>query len=708
VEKTRSFLVAIGVIGAVFITSAQDQTPPTRFRTDASYVRVDLYPTKDGVPVQDLTAADVEVLEENVPQGIEQFEHVGPRTPSLTPPGREPNTVAESRQAAQDPHARVFVIFLDPKHVELAASRTIGPPLVNALRRLISADDLVGVMVPGMSASDITFARGMTTLENMLTRDWWGTRDQSIFSDPAETGYGACYPGSPNAYGAPADDQGIAQAMILRRREVQTLDALEDMVLYLRGVREERKAVLAITDGWVLYRPDANLARPLVDTPQPNTIGRDPRSGRLSTGGARNGVDARYQACEHERQELATVDDEARLRRIMDEANRANTSFYPIDPRGLVAFDDNVVPMAGVAVGQLANPTLTPREESARLTARVASLRQLADATDGMAIASTNKIADGLRRITDDLNSYYLLGYYSTGKLDGRFHSITVRVRRPGVSVRARRGFQALRPSDLTASRSSARSPATAAASSSLPGRASATSSTEALAGAAASAVGGLADDVREAPFRARATAGWHTAPDGVATPRFWVTGEVADRVAGAALEAIVTTTSGQTVSSARGHIAPGSTGALLDVAPDAATPPGDYVISVRSQSAAGALTRSVSVTLPPQGQSTGAVFMRRGPVTANKDVPTADPRFRRTESLRVEVPSAAGTASGRLLDRTGRALAVPVTSGARVDADGTTWATGAVTLAPLAPGDYVVEITAGDAHTLCAFRLVP
>src|SRR5690349_5071188 len=54
---------------------APEQTPPT-FRLGASYVRVDLYPTRNGEPVPDLERADVELLEDGVPQTIEQFEKV--------------------------------------------------------------------------------------------------------------------------------------------------------------------------------------------------------------------------------------------------------------------------------------------------------------------------------------------------------------------------------------------------------------------------------------------------------------------------------------------------------------------------------------------------------------------------------------------------------------------------------------------------------
>src|SRR5207344_2488540 len=66
------------------------------------------------------------------------------------------------------------------------------------------------------------------------------------------------------------------------------------------------------------------------------------------------------------------------------------------------------------------------------------------------------------RRIVDDLSSYYLLGYYSTNtRPDGKFHKITVRVKRSGVDVRARRGYLAPSMSELAAARAAAATPVT-------------------------------------------------------------------------------------------------------------------------------------------------------------------------------------------------------------------------------------------------------
>jgi hypothetical protein len=404
--------------------------------------------------------------------------------------------------------------------------------------------------------------------------------------------------------------------------------------------------------------------------------------------------DAALRKCELDRQALSTLDHESRLRTIIEEANRSNTSFYPVDPRGLVVFDEGIVPSAQVGPPS-ANPTLRPEVETSRLRAREDGLRRLAEGTDGTAVVGTNMIREALRRIVEDLNSYYLLGYYSTGKLDGKFHSIMVRVKRPGVSVRARRGYQALRESDL------ARAVVPTAAAPALSGEA-------AIAAAASSAVSKIVNSVRDLALRVQVTAGWRGGADGRPQPIFWTVGEVVDRIPGSDLEATLTTATGDIVASARGRIAPGTTSAMVVVTPDQSVQPGDYAIRVRSQGPAGSEIVSMPVTLPAASQPSGAVFIRRGPSTGNKEMPTADLRFRRSERLRVEVPATADVTGARLLDRTGKPLAVPVAASTRTDADGARWATGELLLAPLAPADYVVEISVTGTRTMAAFRVVP
>src|SRR5882762_6149605 len=110
---------------AALITATFAQTPPPpqpTFRTEASYVRVDAYPTKDGAPIADLTQVDFEVLENGAPQRIEQFERVVIRGNVPQDLRREPSSVEQARQAAQDPRARVFVVFLDVGHVDVGGS----------------------------------------------------------------------------------------------------------------------------------------------------------------------------------------------------------------------------------------------------------------------------------------------------------------------------------------------------------------------------------------------------------------------------------------------------------------------------------------------------------------------------------------------------------------------------------------------------------
>src|SRR5207302_752452 len=85
------------------------------------------------------------------------------------------------------------------------------------------------------------------------------------------------------------------------------------------------------------------------------------------------------------------------------------------------------------------------------------SLRVVADETGGFAVLNQNDFRDGFSRILEDNSSYYVLGYYPTNeKLDGRFRNLQVKVLKPGLKVRTRRGYVAPVPAKkVTPSRGS-------------------------------------------------------------------------------------------------------------------------------------------------------------------------------------------------------------------------------------------------------------
>jgi hypothetical protein len=157
-----------------------------------------------------------------------------------------------------------------------------------------------------------------------------------------------------------------------------------------------------------------------------------------------------------------------------------------------------------------------------------------------------------------------------------------------------------------------------------------------------------------------------------------------------------------------------------------ALTPPKDvqlaagrYVVRVELFPAAGKVPiQSMVDAFIPEGDwliATSGLTARRGPSTGLQYEATADTRFRRTERIRLEVPRSAadGQAAARLLTRDGKPLNVAIALSERVDADsGQRMLVADVILAPLAQGDYAVELTVeqGDRKESAtyAFRIIP
>lgn len=691
----RTRLTVLGMVAASLVLAAAQERQPEeqmpRFRAGTNLVRVDAYVSVDGVAVTDLKPEDVEIYEDDKLQRIENFELIEARAPIPQSERTNPTNLRDMRQEADDA-ARLFTIFMDRPHVSVAGAYHANKPIVETLDRIIGPDDLIGLMTPEMSPGAITFSRRTASIERMITDTWaWGIKDQVATLSPKERAYHECYPTGQYGY--------VADEMIARAREQQTLDALENLVTHLDGLRPERKFVMVFTEGWPLYQRSERLAGPLDgQAPRQDPLGTDPLTGGLrrpGTADAQRGLSQSFEACERERVMLSFIDHELKFREILQRANRANVSFYPIDARGLIVFD------------QPTRFDLPPSVDAAWLRDRHNDLRDMASQTDGQAVLdSTNDIAGAMRKIFADVGSYYLASYYSSNpKLDGRFRRIRVEVKRARVDVRARPGY--LAPTEAEA-RAAGVTPERPAGSRAAPPPAV----TRAL-DAIAPGRGNLPVRIQAAGGRGLVRAIVELDAATAKQPE-WLSGGTLRLTVEPERGGSATASPSQTVTVA---IEPGQRSIPVD-GTQSPLAPGRYLVRAELTPRAGRLPIQVStlVTVPADTAvvGTAALALRRGPSTGLAYVPTADPRFRRTERLRIEVPLVdAAEATGRLLTREGAAMPLVVTYSTRVDETAkVTLGVAEVVLAPLAAGEYVLELAikkAGAPEIITyGFRIVP
>jgi len=699
VVRTLMVAAGIGVLAGAgpdgLVRGQQPQSRPPAaptFRTDASFVLTDVFVTADGKPVTDLTEADFEVREDGVVQTIRSFEAVRhDANPSIGLPRRSPSTVAESEAVIADPRRRVFVVFLDTYHVDRGDAMVVRRQLQSFLKTALGPDDLVAYMTPHMSGQDISFSTSTEPLIAYLDANpVWGVADESAGTenDDIERDLQTCFIGNDAAW----------IPIRSRLREQKALEAMRGLVSYLDGLRESRKAVIAVTMGWRLFRENETR---LTDASNRNRIhGLDPvvvgRGGALGVddrdrvGGAAKGT------CDGARLEAGFADSQRLFQDLIGEANRSSTSFYTMDAAGLRT-ETRPHPATPLEAAVEAR-----NRERVPYSTRLDSIRTLGDATNGMAIVDSNDFEGGLRRAAADFNSYYLLGYTSAnGKADGKYRKISVNVKRAGVRVRARDGYLARRADET--SRTITSNGATPG-----PTGAAGVSADQAQLTAA---LGKLSPARSGVPLVMSASAG---AVDGGARA-IRVTAELDAAIAatpewadGGEAQASVRDAKGDIVSTGKGLLAKGARTVEIDV-PIVAGMAGDMKVQVR-MAGTGALARytdTTTVALDAQPAGWGAPRLsRRGPSTGVAWVPTADPRFRRQERLRVSVGVGgdAGAMTGTLLDRQGKPINVPV----KMDQSEPTALVAELTLAPLAAGDYVLALGGGARRLLVPLRIVP
>lgn len=376
-------------------------------RITTNLVQLDAVVTKNNKIVTDLTADDFEILEDGKPRFITNFTYIS----SVAKPAdkSEPNTASstKSKNAVMppaapfkptEPHRTIAFVFDDIG----SSAGTIGSAK-KQIRKFVEEEmqpnDLVAIIRTG---GEVGALQQFTNDKRILLRaienlhyNAAGRLGISMFPsgmDPLAGGsYGGVY---------------AAQSLHHSRQALRFI---------LLGMREipGRKSMVFLSEHFPL---DAAVT--------------------LSSDGSLPSVDG------------SMFSDYRGVQRLAELAIRSSVVIYGVDIRGLV-------PFAMAPIDAFYSPNLRPAgdEPFRALSAQSAWLHDsragqdyLAKETGGFVIKNSNNY---FKRITEDQAGYYLLGYRPTeDTFDRRFHKITVRVKRPGLTVRTRSGFYGMTDED--------------------------------------------------------------------------------------------------------------------------------------------------------------------------------------------------------------------------------------------------------------------
>lgn len=391
------------------------QPPPTPdpaqpvFRTGINFVRVDAIVTdRQGNPVSDLKLEDFEVSEDGKPQKPETLRLV--KVEATTAPSYTQRTIRtriDEETAAADETSRIFVFFLDDYHVRRENSMAVRKPLIDFITNELSPNDLVSVMYPLTPIDAVTLTRNHQGVINTIEK-FEGRKYNYDPVNEIERQY--VYRLTPSA-------------IEILRRQV-SMGAIRGIATKLGSLREGRKSLIMVSEGYSALLP------PQMRSDQAGGYGDPGRATRDPFAGDNNLMEDRAQFS-------AGLELLSELQDVFNAANRNNTSIYPVDPRRLSTGEFDITANISGSTSQ------------AYLNNSMDSLRTLAENTDGRAIVNRNDLLTAMKQIVKDASAYYLIGYTSSqAPMDGKFHEIRVRVKRPGVQVRARKGYWAYTEAD--------------------------------------------------------------------------------------------------------------------------------------------------------------------------------------------------------------------------------------------------------------------
>jgi VWFA-related protein len=402
-------LSGIALTGQTPAPAPQSQQPTFKLRVD--YVEVDVVASdRQGNLIRDLKKEDFQVLEDGKPQAITTFSLVDIPIERYDRPLFATAPIEPDVKSNERPFdGRVYVMVIDDLHTRFGRGQRVKIAARQFIERRLGANDLMAI-VHTAGATDAN--QEFTTNKRLLLASVDKTQGRRLDSATANKTTEFYRTRDLRQAGDPLNDPDDAERAFNARN---TLDTLKNVAEWFSSVRGRRKSILLVSEG----------------------IDYDIHDVIPGTGSNHLGASMVLDA----------------TRDVIAAATRSNVSIYGIDPRGLTDLGDESIEIQafpddttlGVGPGSLRNELQLSQD----------SLRVLSDETGGFAIVNRNDVAGGFERIVADNSSYYVLAYYPPDPRPGRNHRIQVRVTRPGVTVRARKGYVTPKKVEVTTSAAS-------------------------------------------------------------------------------------------------------------------------------------------------------------------------------------------------------------------------------------------------------------
>jgi VWFA-related protein len=358
--------------------------------------------------VADLTKDDFEVFEDDVPQEIASVSLVhGGRTFNLQappPPPPQEGIILPQARPTNDAAGRIFLFFVDDLHMSFRDTPRIRQLFEKMSKTLLHDGDMFGIVSTGTSsiAIDLTY-------------------DRKRMDEAIKKIYGSALKPSELIEG-PQGPNGPSE---LRYRAHVAFSTAYDIVNNLSKVQNRRKAVIYVSNGYD-FNPFEGAR-----FGDPNIVGmKNERYQQMD-----------YDPFTRQSNQFADADLARELSELTRAANRANATFYTIDPRGLVAGSD-------------IDEQVDPVEWQNFVRSTQDSLRTIAEETGGFAVVNSNDFDKALKRIDAESSDYYVLGYYSSNPDPlKRTRRITVKAKRPNLDIWSRKSYSLKPPPEPKSSK---------------------------------------------------------------------------------------------------------------------------------------------------------------------------------------------------------------------------------------------------------------